>query len=138
MVDVNTNADVKSFGMPVAPTVAVEDRSRPQVAPVKGSSDANAAALDDKALHRRGEQADQRRLDREQVGRMVEEAQKRLDSLGSSLKLAIQQDEKAGAIVVQVSERQTGEVIRQIPPEDLLELKKKLEDLVGLLFDSSA
>ncbi len=138
MVDVNTNADVKSFGMPVAPTVAVEDRTRPQVAPVKESSDANTAALDDKALHGRGERAARQRLDREQVTKMVEEAQQRLESLGSSLKLAIQQDKKAGAIVVQVSERQSGEVIRQIPPEDLLELKKKLEDLVGLLFDSSA
>jgi len=138
MVDVNTNADVKSFGMPVAPTITVEDRNRPRVAPVKESAESNAAALDDKTLHGKGERAARQRLDREQVAKMVEEAQQRLESLGSSLKLAIQQDTKADAIVVQVSERETGEVIRQIPPEDLLELKKKLEDLVGLLFDSSA
>ncbi len=138
MVDVNTNTDVKSVGMPVAPTITVEDRSRPRVTPVKESAESNTAALDDKSLHGKGERAARQRLDREQVSKMVEEIQARFDSIGSTLKLAINQDRKSEAIVVQISERKTGEVIRQIPSEDLLELKKKLEELVGLLFDSRA
>ncbi len=137
MVDVNTNTDVKGFGMPAAPATAVEDRTRPRVAPVRESSEGNSTALDDKALHGDGRSARQR-LDREQVSRMAEEIQSRLDSLGGNLKIALNQDKGSDSIVVQISERNTGEVIRQVPPEEVLDLKKKLEDLVGLLFDQKA
>ncbi len=52
MVDFSaTNADVKSYGVPVVPTMKVEDKAKPQVAPVQDSSDSGKAALDQNALH---------------------------------------------------------------------------------------
>ena len=43
-------------------------------------------------------------------------------------------DPESDDLVVQVLNRDTGEVIRQIPSDALLELRQKLEDLQGVLF----
>lgn len=38
-------------------------------------------------------------------------------------------------VVVQIKNRETDELIKQIPSEELLELRVKMEELSGLLFD---
>ena len=141
MVDFSsTNADVKSYGVPVVPTVSVEDRVKPQVVPVRDSSDSGKTALDEKALHGNtaAAQKKQKALSEEEMGRLAKEIQDRLDSIGGNLTLGLGTDDKTESIVARITEKQTGEVVRQIPSEDLLELKSKLEDLVGMLFDKKA
>ncbi|MEW6426636.1 MAG: flagellar protein FlaG [Thermodesulfobacteriota bacterium] len=140
MVDVSMNTEMKVYGAPVVPTTTAEDRVKPQVAPVKESSDGENARLDDRALHGRNQQGagGKKTLNREDAARLVQEIQQRLDSIGGNLQLGINQDKKSESIVVKVTERKTGTVIRQVPSEELLQLKQKLEDLVGLLFDQKA
>jgi len=41
-------------------------------------------------------------------------------------------------VVVQVIDKRTNEVIKQIPPEELLEVAKKIHDFVGLLLEKRA
>jgi flagellar protein FlaG len=41
-------------------------------------------------------------------------------------------------ISVTVSNRDTGEVIREIPPEELQELSGKIEEMIGMFFDGLA
>jgi flagellar protein FlaG len=43
--------------------------------------------------------------------------------------------EASGEIMVTVREQATGEVIREIPPSEILDLAAKLGEMVGLLFD---
>ncbi len=43
--------------------------------------------------------------------------------------------EETGRTVVRVVDKDTGELIRQIPPQELLELADKLGDMMGILFD---
>ena len=38
----------------------------------------------------------------------------------------------------QIKEKKSGEVVRQFPPEELLNLRTKIEDLVGMIFDEKA
>ena len=54
---------------------------------------------------------------------------------GKATTLQFDVDDNSQAIIVRVVNRTTGEVIRQIPPEDLLRLSQRLEDLQGVLFD---
>ena len=42
-------------------------------------------------------------------------------------------DEDTGRLVIKVIDRDTKQVIRQIPPEELLSLAKRLEELRGIL-----
>ena len=141
MVDFSsTNADIKSYGVPVVPTISAEDRVKPQVTPVKDSSDSERAALNDNALHGNTAEAQkkQKRLSQEEMSRLAQEIQSRLDSIGGNLRLGLGKDDKTKSIVAKITEKKTGEIVRQIPSEDLLELKSKLEDLVGMLFDQKA
>jgi len=41
----------------------------------------------------------------------------------------------SGVVMVTVTDESTGEVIREIPPSEVLDLAARLEEMVGLLFD---
>ncbi len=43
--------------------------------------------------------------------------------------------EATGRTMVNVTEQETGELIRQIPPEQVLDLAAKIDDMIGILFD---
>ena len=49
--------------------------------------------------------------------------------------LSISFEEEDSRFVVQILDRESGELIRQIPPDDLLEANRRLNELRGLLFD---
>lgn len=63
------------------------------------------------------------------VGEMLELADSRLK---------IRVDDETDRVVVKVVEQESGEVIRQIPPEELLELEKYLSSPRGLLLHEQA
>ena len=43
--------------------------------------------------------------------------------------------EKSGRIMVTISDKETGEVIREIPSSEILNFSAKLNEMVGLLFN---
>ncbi|MEA3221860.1 MAG: flagellar protein FlaG [Thermodesulfobacteriota bacterium] len=43
--------------------------------------------------------------------------------------------EASGQVMVTISDKETGEVIREIPSSEILNLAAKLDEMVGLLFD---
>jgi flagellar protein FlaG len=43
--------------------------------------------------------------------------------------------EETGRTMVNVKEQETGKLIRQIPPEQLLDLAAKIDEMIGILFD---
>jgi flagellar protein FlaG len=45
-------------------------------------------------------------------------------------------DEQLGQEIILVTDTETQEVIRQIPSEELVVLRKKMDDVVGILFDT--
>jgi len=140
-MDVNLNAEVKVYGTPATPVTEQEDRVKPQVTPVQKSAESTSGSLDDKALHGNNGEAKELAagaMSQEEVEDMIAEVQQRLDSIGGNLSLGLNEDQKTESIVVQIRDRTNREVVRQFPSEELLELRSKLEDLTGLLFDEKA
>lgn len=45
-------------------------------------------------------------------------------------------DEQLGDEIISITDAETNEVIRQIPSEELVVLRKKMDDVVGILFDT--
>lgn len=45
-------------------------------------------------------------------------------------------DDKAGRVIARVVSEETGEVIRQIPPQEYLDFVAKFREMVGVLFDT--
>jgi flagellar protein FlaG len=52
--------------------------------------------------------------------------------------LSFSLDESSGKMVMQITDTETHEVIRQIPSEDVLKLAKHLDELTGVLFKAQA
>ncbi|MEJ5300857.1 MAG: flagellar protein FlaG [Thermodesulforhabdaceae bacterium] len=69
----------------------------------------------------------------EETKKLAEEIQKYLSEMNVSLSFDV--DDKTHDIVVKVINRETGKLVRQIPPEELLKLRQKLEELVGVLLN---
>jgi flagellar protein FlaG len=72
-----------------------------------------------------------------QVKKMVEEMQSYLDSMNISLRYFFYgaHDEK---IAVKVVNKETGAVIREIPPKEMQALQVKMEELCGMIFNGKA
>lgn len=52
----------------------------------------------------------------------------------ASTKITFDVDEATGHSVIRVLDKETGELIRQVPPEELLILAAKMKQLSGLIF----
>lgn len=53
-------------------------------------------------------------------------------------RLKIEVDSETDQVVIKVVQQESGKIIRQIPPEDLLQLEKNLSNLKGLLVQKRA
>ena len=53
----------------------------------------------------------------------------------ASTKISFDVDEETGRTVIRVVDKETGEIIRQVPTEELLTLVARMEQLSGLIFN---
>lgn len=78
----------------------------------------------------------QQQMKSDSAARLVEEIQKKIDSINVGLSFSTYG--KNHQIAIKVVERDTGEIIREIPPEELQQLADKLDEMIGLIFSKSA
>ncbi len=92
----------------------------------------------------RAEKIQEKVEEKPQEDRKIKEekvSQKMLDELSNDIEilhsvgLSFAQHKDSGRTMVSVMNRDTNEVIRQIPSEDILDMAVKMEEMVGLLFD---
>ena len=85
--------------------------------------------------------------DQDQAEQQVEKKQIQPEELLQQIKaltedglysVRFENDNEANAMIVKVVDRETDEVIRQIPPEELLDLTKRLNDLRGNIVDTQS
>lgn len=67
---------------------------------------------------------------------MVEVLNEFMDDLQTNLGFSIREDLNH-QVVVEIKDRKTDELIKQIPTEEMLMIKEKMEELTGLIFDQS-
>ncbi len=74
---------------------------------------------------------------REQVQKAVEEVRKSISqSAANNLQFSV--DDETGQTIVRVTDIQTGELIRQIPSKEMVELAKALDRMQGALLRQQA
>lgn len=138
-MDVNTNVEVKAFGVPAIPPMEKEAHEKPQVRPIEEGNGAGVALLDDRVLkgkERQGPVAQGDQPSPEEARVHLKNLNKLIGPLGT--KLAFELNDETGTMIVQVRNRETDKIIRQFPPEEMLQLEAKIKELVGLLFDKEA
>ena len=77
-----------------------------------------------------------RKTNSEELQKLIEEIRKKFDMLSKYLKIDI--DTELEIPVAKIIERDTNRVIRQITPEYLLELMKKIDQMLGILLNKEA
>ena len=76
----------------------------------------------------------------EETGEPLKEVVSELNNLVRDLhrELQFSIDDKSGETVIKVVDSKTDEVVRQIPSEEVVRLRQRLEDVAGLIFRDSA
>ena len=79
------------------------------------------------------------RVDPQQLQRQLQEAvaelNKQMEHTGVSLGFSI--DESIGRSIVKVVNKESGELVRQIPSEDVVRVAHSIESLKGILYNKS-
>jgi flagellar protein FlaG len=70
-----------------------------------------------------------------EVEAIASEVQIYLKRLNTELRFEV--DSHSKEVIVKIVDPETNEVLRQIPTEELLAIRKRMEDLVGVLYKSS-
>lgn len=73
---------------------------------------------------------------RENFREAIDSANERLADRGASINVSI--DKSTDTVIVQVKDRDSGETIRQIPPEAAMQVSRNIERLTGILVDRKA
>jgi len=89
-------------------------------APVKGNGNTNKQSEDPEKI-------------KKAVTESVEFFEKFVKEFQFDLRFTV--DDKSNSIIIQLFEKGSGKLIRQIPPDEILKLKQKISDLLGMIYD---
>lgn len=76
------------------------------------------------------------KVSKEEADKIVETLYELTDMLKTSLTFKV--DEKTDSVVIKVIDKKSNEIIRQIPNEDILALREKMEEMTGILLREKA
>ena len=108
---------------------------KPAPAELKTTPTLSLKELSSEATARRDDVADQ-------MTKTVDDIKSAVETLNSTMKkiptsLAFSVDSASNRVVVQVTNEETGEVVRTLPGEAVLQIARNLESLKGVLFDET-
>ena len=112
-----------------------EIKPAPRINPVKKTEATVFRRKDDEEKEEKRRQG-LRELETDALREIAEKTQTHMDDL--NIRLDFEVYEETGDMVVRIFNRETEELVREIPPEELLEIHKNLADLRGILFDERA
>ena len=72
----------------------------------------------------------------EELKESLRSANERLAAKGREINIGY--DKSSATVVVTVSDRETGETVRQIPPEAAMRITRNIDQLTGILIDQKA
>lgn len=100
--------------------------------PVKPMVEEDIHVLDNQSGNS-GEKNLPEQITRDDVEKSIEDMNKALSMLNRSLKFVVHED--TGKLMVQVIDKESGKVIKEIPPQILLDIEARIEKFLGILFD---
>lgn len=129
-MDAKESASVSARQVPVRQDTGPGKAESPQNQPTQATENIRQSALP------KNENRDEVNptLSKEETEALVEALEEIVTAIHTKLNFSV--DETTNDIVVKIIDKETDTVIRQFPSEELLELREKMIDLRGFLFDS--
>ncbi|MCB1774598.1 MAG: flagellar protein FlaG [Gammaproteobacteria bacterium] len=81
-------------------------------------------------------QQDQQEKESEPLEEVVSDLNNLVRELHRELQFSV--DEDSGETVIKVIDKETDEIVRQIPSEEIMELRRRLQQATGVIFRDSA
>ena len=69
-----------------------------------------------------------------ELSELASDAQKNMNII-HNVNLQFSVNKESGRIMITVTDEATGKVIREIPPEEIVRLAEKFDEMVGMIFD---
>ena len=111
-------------------------RTIPQVTSAAASSLLERDAADKKNVQNEKEKPEVKKIDESQVKELAEKINDHVKLFSTRLEFSY--DIEKGRSQIKVLDKDSGRVIRQIPPEEMLSLIDKMEEIAGLIFNEEA
>lgn len=115
-------AGIKDVG-----SASVELHERPGGGSLKKAQDSHSGLLKEAEEVKKD-------LTPQSIDTIATDMQARLKRLNTELRLEV--DQKSDKVIVKIVDQGTKQVIRQIPSEELLAISERLEEFVGVFYDS--
>ena len=107
------------------------ESAKAQAAQAKGAEQTVKARADALAMA-----LEQGKIDQDQLKKVLEKLNIFLNALEVQMKFSVH--EGTGQVIVRVVNTETGKVIREIPPQRILDMVAKMMEMVGVLLDERA
>ncbi|MES0371366.1 MAG: flagellar protein FlaG [Mariprofundaceae bacterium] len=130
-----TIAHVAQSTSPASSSPSVDVRSSsaaPASAPVVQPTEVKAPPSNEVSLKVR-QDAEKKQPTEQEVQQAVAEASREFS--GPNEKIAFGYEKRLNMLIVQVQDRETGEVIREIPPREFIDFRIAMRERIGLLLD---
>ena len=115
-----------------APLVSVDKLQVDTLQSVKDAAENTGAKENKDSLN----QTNAQQMTTEEVKEVIESFQEMSETIQTKLSFSV--DEENNEIVVRIFDKESEELIRQFPSEEMLSLQGKMSDLAGFLFDQKA
>ena len=112
-------------------TMPIQEKAQVQPVPASSKAEDPTTAA---AAKSSGEAREEKQPDKDDVIELAANVKQNLKVI-HDVDLQFSVHDASGQIMVTVREEATGEVIREIPPSEILNLAAKFDDMVGLLLD---
>ena len=100
---------------------------------VMGNGSGQSVAVAQKQSHSDGDRYQPKAVPLHDVHNAVNSINKALEVFNVERRFIVHQ--KSHQVVVKITDKQTGEVIMEVPPEEAIERYEKMQEFIGLLFN---
>ena len=140
MNTITSNAEITTLPTPVAGDdkqagQAARSLTERAVDDVKQTEAQNQQKLQQNQYKNNNQDEKDQPLEREQLEQMAQQLQDFMGEMNRSLQFKV--DEDSGRDVIKVLDKNSGEVIKQYPSEEVLSLVSKLSESAGILIDQT-
>ncbi|QQM65140.1 flagellar protein FlaG [Pseudoalteromonas sp. LC2018020214] len=140
MNTISSNAEVTTLPTPVAGDdkqvgQAAHTLTERAIDDVKQTEVLNQQKLQQNQYKNNNQDEKAQPLEREQLEQMAQQLQDFMGEMNRSLQFKV--DEDSGRDVIKVLDKDSGEVIKQYPSEEVLSLVSKLSESAGILIDQT-
>lgn len=104
--------------------------------PQRADSSAPASERQDERETGSSEGQLSRPVEAPEVKKAATRLNKALEALNRDLAISVHED--SGKLIVEVTDPSTGEIVRQIPPERVLEVEERIDNIIGLFVNDVA